>query len=214
MDWSAPLDLYCERLGPGFLAEPLNAFSNVSFILAGLWMLRRLRQLALPGWDLRLLCWLVVLVGLGSAVFHAVATRWASVLDIAFIGVFIYVFLASFVRRFAAASRAAVAAVLVAYSLLDRTAAALIPRDALNGSVLYLPAWLGLLVCSALASLWADCGARKLWLALALFTVSLAFRTIDQQLCDRLPIGTHFIWHLLNAAFLPLLVQALARQRS
>ena len=29
-----PLDLYCERLGPEFWAEPLNAISNGGFIVA------------------------------------------------------------------------------------------------------------------------------------------------------------------------------------
>ena len=28
------MDAYCERVGPGLLAEPLNAVSNVSFLLA------------------------------------------------------------------------------------------------------------------------------------------------------------------------------------
>ena len=32
--WRSHLDLYCERLGPGFWAEPLNAVSNAAFILA------------------------------------------------------------------------------------------------------------------------------------------------------------------------------------
>ena len=28
------MDAYCERVGPGLLAEPLNAVSNISFLLA------------------------------------------------------------------------------------------------------------------------------------------------------------------------------------
>ncbi len=30
------IDLYCERLGPGLWAEPLNAVTNLAFILAGI----------------------------------------------------------------------------------------------------------------------------------------------------------------------------------
>ena len=35
------MDAYCERVGPGLLAEPLNAVSNASFLLAALaaWVL-------------------------------------------------------------------------------------------------------------------------------------------------------------------------------
>ena len=34
MNWSEPLNLYCERLGPGLWAEPLNAVSNAAFFIA------------------------------------------------------------------------------------------------------------------------------------------------------------------------------------
>ena len=36
MDLTRQMDLYCERLDPGFWAEPLNAVTNLSFILAAL----------------------------------------------------------------------------------------------------------------------------------------------------------------------------------
>jgi hypothetical protein len=32
--WSTPVDLYCERTDPSFWAEPINALSNLSFLLA------------------------------------------------------------------------------------------------------------------------------------------------------------------------------------
>ena len=32
--WSDPIDLYCERLGPSFWAERVNALTNIAFILA------------------------------------------------------------------------------------------------------------------------------------------------------------------------------------
>jgi len=44
--------------------------------------------------------------------------------------------------------------------------------------------------------------------------VSLFFRTIDNAVCDMLPIGTHFLWHLTNGAVLYLAARALIRQRT
>ncbi len=32
MDWLAPIDAYCERLGPGVWAEPVNALTNLAFL--------------------------------------------------------------------------------------------------------------------------------------------------------------------------------------
>ena len=44
--WLTPIDSYCERLGPGFWAEPLNAAKNGAFLAAALYALvlwRRVR---------------------------------------------------------------------------------------------------------------------------------------------------------------------------
>jgi hypothetical protein len=47
--------------------------------------------------------------------------------------------------------------------------------------------------------------------AAGLFAVSLAFRTADLPLCATLPSGTHFLWHILNAAVLYSLVRTMMR---
>ena len=41
------------------------------------------------------------------------------------------------------------------------------------------------------------------------FALSLGFRTLDAPLCGTLPLGTHFLWHLLNGLMLWLLLRAL-----
>ena len=74
MDLSAPVDLYCERLGPGLFAEPLNALSNLAFLGASAWLL-----LLRPGadsspWYGRVLAVLLFLIGLASLSFHLFAT--------------------------------------------------------------------------------------------------------------------------------------------
>ena len=43
MDWLAPVDAYCERTGPEYWSEPVNALTNLAFLLAALVMARRLR---------------------------------------------------------------------------------------------------------------------------------------------------------------------------
>jgi len=44
-----------------------------------------------------------------------------------------------------------------------------------------------------------------------LFLASLGFRTIDQAVCEWTPVGTHFMWHILNAAVLYLCVRGWLR---
>ena len=49
------IDNYCERIGDGFWAEPLNAITNLAFILAAFFswrLMARLNQSALGNWVL------------------------------------------------------------------------------------------------------------------------------------------------------------------
>lgn len=70
------VDLYCERLGPGLWAEPLNASSNLTFLIAAwaIWHLADVRH-TLSG-SIWLLVVLVIAIGTGSLLFHTFATRW------------------------------------------------------------------------------------------------------------------------------------------
>jgi hypothetical protein len=43
--------------------------------------------------------------------------------------------------------------------------------------------------------------------------MSLIFRSIDMAVCPELPLGTHFLWHLLNAVVLYLLLRAALIER-
>jgi hypothetical protein len=74
---------------------------------------------------------------------------------------------------------------------------------------MYLPTLAFMLVLGA--ALWRrDASAGKSFFAAAsLFVISFAMRTVDQPLCGQLPIGTHYFWHIFNAAVLYLLVRTL-----
>jgi hypothetical protein len=48
-------------------------------------------------------------------------------------------------------------------------------------------------------------------LGAALLAVSIFFRTIDAAACPAFPIGTHFLWHLLNGAILGWMILVLVR---
>jgi hypothetical protein len=51
---------------------------------------------------------------------------------------------------------------------------------------------------------------RRFVFGTGLFCVSLTVRTIDEPLCHLWPLGTHFVWHLLNAVLLLVLTRSLA----
>ena len=200
MEWSnVPIDLYCERLGPGWWAEPLNAVSNLGFIVAGIALSRQSARRGEPA-SVQALGWLIVLVGCGSAAFHTAATRWAEVLDVAFIALFISWFVACYARhRWGAPWWLALLCVGFFHGAGTLMAKFFEP-GAFNGSVAYFPALAGLILFGLLSGL-KDRWHRAIWFftAAGIFAASLSLRTLDQSLCDLWPQGTHWAWHLLNA---------------
>jgi hypothetical protein len=217
MALTAQVDVYCERIDPGFWAEPLNAFTNGAFLLAA-WLLAaeaaRLRRAGVAlAPEVRALAPLLALVGVCSFLFHTLATVWAGLADtlsiLLFGAVFLYAFLRS-VAQLPTAGAAGLAGVFAAVSYFFPRA---LPPDFLNGSGAYFPYLAGMLI---LAGLLVRAGHRSsaLWFsaAIATFCISLALRTVDAPLCARFPQGTHFAWHLLNAIVLYAFGRTLLRE--
>ncbi len=42
--------------------------------------------------------------------------------------------------------------------------------------------------------------SRTLFFAGLAFVISLTFRSVDRGVCPGFPLGTHFLWHIINAA--------------
>jgi len=202
---------YCERQGPELYAEPLNAISNVAFFYwaSKLWREADRCKPYLTA-QLRWLAALIALVGVGSLAFHTIATAWASILDVLFIGVFNASYLIIFLRVVPQWPRRWAFAGGAAFVIIDRVAATQLPSDAFNGSVLYLPAVFVLIAITVYAWALAPEVGRMMAGALAVFAVSLLARTVDQALCPSWSWGTHFVWHLLNAWVLYQLSRAVA----
>ncbi len=205
------ISLYCERLGPGILAEPVNAFTNAAFFIAAweAWSLaRRSKRVAAGVW---LLVALTVAIGIGSALFHTLATGWARILDEVPILLFQLCYTWLYARSIMTWRAAAAAAVIAGY-LIAVYFSRQFPH-LLNGSLVYAPA---LVLLPALGVCHALYQKRERWLLLGatgVFIVSVAFRSLDRVACSALPIGTHFMWHLLNGVVLYLSMRALILNR-
>lgn len=207
------VDQYCERTGPGLWAEPLNAATNVAFVVAGLWGLWQARR---NGADtlVVVLCWWVVAIGVGSALFHTFANRLTMLADIVPIAVFTLAYTAFVIRRYLGYSRIGTAIVFLLFYLVAGGLTALVPgwlHASSNGSTGYLPAFLALFVYGGWVAARGHAAGPWLLAAAATFLVSVTFRSFDQEMCAVVPIGTHFMWHVLNAAMLALLLAAAAR---
>jgi ceramidase len=214
MNWGEPLILYCERLGPGLWAEPLNAVSNAAFFIAAAAAFLHWRRAGGRDTPALLLILVAVAIGVGSTIFHTVATRGAILLDIIPIAIFIAGYLVLVWRRYLKFGLASAIAALVVFEIVSFAAPVVVPPAFLNRSVPYLPALLMLIVLAALVQGKARKGSPEvatsewLWIAAGLFAASFFLRSIDIAVCRLFPFGTHFIWHCLNAAVLYVLLRA------
>jgi len=201
---------YCERLGDSFWAEPINALTNAAFVIAALLLFRMLtQQRQRVPWDIYFLVLLIPCVGLGSFLWHTLATSWTEQADKLPIFAFMFVYLQSYLARVLGLSRLGISVCLALFLLLNVAVSLWLPADFLNGSVMYLPALLALFMMALASVLRSVDGAKAMFTVVGLFCVSVTFRSIDQLLCDSFPLGTHFAWHLLNAMMLYWLTRVL-----
>jgi hypothetical protein len=208
MDLSAPVDLYCERLGPGLAAEPLNALSNLAFLLASAWLLLRACRTGSPPYG-RALAVMIFLIGLGSLSFHLFATAGTEILDVLFIAVYVHFYIACWFRHFPGWPWPRAALPLLLFLALNTWLGAAVPPGALNGSAAYLPPFAALLLMGLALLARRHPGGLLLAAAAGVFLVSLTLRTMDMAWCSSLPIGTHWLWHCLNAVTLTLVTLSL-----
>lgn len=190
-------DLYCERLGPGLLAEPVNALTNAAFLVAAWYAWRDARAVGQLDATTRLLIGLVAAIGVGSALFHTFATGWARLLDEVPILLLQLLFLWAYTRRVIGVARWTAAAMVAAYLALAVYCRGF--GHVLNGSLIYLPA---MLMALGLGLYHLSTQPRfRTWLlrAAVLLAAAILMRTFDASLCELFPLGTHFMWHLLVA---------------
>jgi len=77
----------------------------------------------------------------------------------------------------------------------------------LNGSLIYAPAILLLLILGIYHAATRRIERYVLLGAAGIFVVSLTCRTVDGIICPYFPLGTHFLWHVCNAIVLYLILR-------
>lgn len=221
---------YCERgTDTALWAEPLNAVSNAGFFLAALifWQCLLWRPREQRSADHYLLIALVFLIGLGSLAFHLFATAGTELADVIPITVFMLVYLGVALNRFLSVPPGWTVLLVAGFAGLMAAAAQVHCWDGgiglagtvegsktcLNGSMSYLPALAAMIIVGMLAAERRHRAAPYVLGAAVVFIVSVLLRSLDFVFCDEVAIdgrevGTHFMWHLLNAVVIFLLLRA------
>lgn len=209
------IDQYCERLDATLWSEPLNALSNLAFILAAAFLWRDLKRAGLErSRPFMILVALVGVVGIGSALFHTIATVWAMAADVIPICAALFWILLVLLRDVTRSSWGRTVAWLAVFGVVTAAFGLLIPKAAVNGSQTYFSCVFALAAAGIHFRRAGDGAiARRFYAGAGIFIVSLLCRSIDLATCDSWPLGTHFLWHTLNGITLYLAGSALIQAR-
>ena len=212
MDWDAAIDGYCERTSPEFWAEPVNALTNVAFLIAA-WAMWRRTSSDRTNVEAILIV-LLALIGLGSALFHTYATAWSAMADVVPIALFVLTYVWAANRTFWGMSRWAAAlgtAGFVPYAAVVGPAFAALPFFRISAE--YWPVALLIALYGVLLLRRATATGRGLLIGAGVLTASLAARSVDETWCEAVPLGTHWLWHVLNGAMLGWMIEVHRRHR-
>ncbi|MGL4414124.1 hypothetical protein [Roseinatronobacter monicus] len=198
---------YCERTDFSYWSEPVNAVTNAAFLIAAALVWRQTAGLPLA----RAMAVVLAVIGVGSFLWHTHATQWAGLADVLPILVFILLYLFAATRDYLHWSWPVALGVTLLFFPYAAGFAWIMGRVApgLGANALYL----SVAVLIAAYGLWLqdrDTG-KGLLIGAGMLVVSLGFRMADDAVCAVFSVGTHFMWHLLNAAMLGWMIYVYCR---
>lgn len=204
--------VYCERGGPGWFVEPLNLASSLAFFVSAWQAWRQLdRSRWREQWDLHLLAALIALIGLTSVLWHASGIPGLFWWDLGALLIFVSAYWAVFLARTQAWKGLIVLPIWFMTISVTVGLAAGLPAEPLGGVLTVLP-FVGLLLIGAGLAARVDRRlARDLVFANMILLCGLGLRALDGPLCTWVVVGTHWLWQLLLAGVVFLLVDGLLR---
>lgn len=205
----------CERTHDGFWGEPLNALTSLAFFISGVMVLRYYRSrrdLNHPGltslrkWDIQALIALIFVISASSFIFHTLPSQYTEMADVASVVLFINLY---FITALFWVARCHWFQAIVGYIAFLGFSHIVVSRfpQAMNDSIGYLTTMASLVMIALYLNLKRRAEARSFMLAALLGVVALFFRSIDNAVCAEIPIGSHFLWHGINAVLVFVLMR-------
>lgn len=195
-----PQMMYCERgVSNAFLAEPINAFSNAAFPIAGYLGHRLLKEKKINSKEIGALPWMLSLVGVGSFMYHTARNSTTLLFDALPIYFFIlYALFLTLNELFKNRVRSIL--ILTGFIGLEVLLSAYVPREFMNGSIRHITAVVFILLLGWLAvRKYGTTVIKPFAGVIGLYAFAIFFRSIDAWICTWIPIGTHFLWHIFAA---------------
>jgi hypothetical protein len=134
---------------------------------------------------------------------------WAIILDVAPIIVFAICYMVLFVRRVLGESQKMAAIAVAIYIGLNFGIRFFFERGSMHWAYVFFPTIFCLLAMCVYLYKNKHAIRNYVGLGTGLFCLAVLMRTFDVPLCSRWPSGLHFLWHMINAGVLYVMVQSL-----
>jgi len=199
MEIDTQIFAYCERNSTHIWAEPINTLSNLFFIFFGLmWFLKAYK---IRDNDTIVLSLSLISIGIFSFLYHLYANFIFGFLDVVSIIIFSLLYFLFFNRIFFALNKIKyflLSFLFFIYLIIFVYFISFIEFN-INGSEYYFSLIFLLIIYFLLICFTQKKLNIEMLLSIIILLFSIFLRTIDKEVCDNFHIGTHFIWHFLNA---------------
>jgi hypothetical protein len=150
----------------------------------------------------------IVAGGVGAFLFHTTATVWAVGLDVLPFLVFMLLVLWLTLTRFFAWPPLMAAIGVAVFIAVVFGGGVVVARGMLPAGAYYLPPLAVLVVVAVILWFRGSPAGPSYFAAALVFAMAFAARELDDPLCPAIPVGTHFVWHLLAALIAFILIRA------
>ena len=198
------MDFYCERTNQQIFNEPVNAISNIFFIIVSLSLIKILRKNQ-SNKIYYIQPILIFFIGIGSFLFHLNPNIITLYSDVIPIFLFSLSFIFFFNRDVININNLNNALLFLLFFFLFLFITPKLNYEILNGSEFYFANYFFLTMYTIWLYLKKSDFFQLLLLGFIFFNLSILLRSLDNHICEYFSIGTHFLWHFLNAYLLKIL---------
>lgn len=207
--YSEAISTHCEKTF-GIISEPINTISSIIFFVSSYFIFQLIGKNKITSGNLRILPFLVVLVGLGSTIYHGYNSPYTLLIDVFPIYIFIFYSIYLLAEKLTKNTTLKFAMPLL---LLILQFIAFISFPAFIGDVptIHLVNLLFILVVFSWAYKALKRNAFHILLVIASYGLGILFRGLDLSVCPINNFGTHFLWHIFMALTAYLAARAFVR---
>jgi len=202
--WDRYLQIYSEAISThcekplGIISEPVNTISNMAFFVSAYFIFKLIQKNNIKNGGLRILPFLVILVGLGSAIYHGYNNPYTLITDIFPIYIFILYSIYLLVGKLTENMylRFVIPLALVVLQFIVFTS---FPAFILDIPTTHLVNALFVLMLFIWSYKILKSNSVYILLVVASYGLGIVSRGFDLPVCPINNFGTHFLWHIFMA---------------